>query len=478
MPLTNSRFQQKTNCRYAGFIACVFAFIFALACYPVSAWADVRSDDVVLGQTVQSRSLKASDCPSIGANYAYVVSSDGTVYYDRGAQTETKIASVTKVMTAVVALQYGDPEQTQITVSENAASIGESSAALMAGDTLVLRDALKALMICSGNDAAQAIAESMGSAIRDELKESGDSDVPDNAYDAFIYAMNKKAAELGMTNSKFANPHGLDFDKYAGDMHSTAHDVSLMCIEAMKSSLFRSIVSTDTETIQVTRAGASADVLLESTDELLGVYNGACGIKTGYTELAGSCFAGAVERNGEILYAIVLDSSDDVARFTDCTTLTDWVYNNTIQYPLAHSTETVNAELNGEQKDVPVVAEVSHKGWIDKTFKATLANPDERIEVFRLEGNVSQEMHFDDVTSDVSPGQKVGTVEFKQDNKVIKTVDLVAAEECKAPNFFEGIGIWWDRLFRGFNNEPTEAESTVVNTTPLIYGRNATVETN
>ena len=73
------------------------------------------------------------------------------------------------------------------------------------------------------------------------------------------------------------------------------------------------------------------------------------------------------------------------------------------------------------------------------------------------------------------PGQKVGTARFYQHNNEIASVDIVAAEYCAAPNFFEGIGIWWDRLIRGFSGSQTSAESTVVNTTPLIYGNNATL---
>lgn len=461
---------------------CLYAWIMALvACalvFPGSAFADVRSDDIVLGTEASARGLSTADLPNIDANYAYLISDDGTVYYERDADTQTHIASVTKVMTALVALEYGDMDTTTITVSKEAASIGESSASLQAGDTLTLETALKAMMICSGNDAAQAIAESLGSTVRDQLIDAGDDAVPDGAYDAFIYAMNKKAADLGMNNSLFANPHGLDFGAYDEDMYSSAHDVALMCQAAMEYDVFRSIVATDSETITVTRSGEQAHVKLESTDILLGTYEGACGIKTGYTEKAGECFAGAVElEDGHLLYAIVLDSKSESSRFKDATTLDDWVIDNTIAYPLAHSDETTTYEgENGESVTVPVIARVAHSGWTDKTFKATLADPEATVEVFSLEGNVSQEVVFDDVSGDVHIGQKVGTVNFYQHNKVVASVDLVAAEECPAPSIFEGIGIWWTRLTSGFSGAQTVAQSTIVNTTPLIYGANATID--
>ena len=450
-----------------------------LFAFPAFAHADVRNSDVVAGLTVQQRGLAAASCPNIVANHAIVVSDDGTVYFERDADAQVQIASVTKTMTAIVALENGDLKNTQITVSKNAASIGESSAMLQTGDTMDLESALKAMMICSGNDAATAIAESMGAQVKQNLNEAGDPNVPDDPYEAFVYAMNKKAKNLGMSDSLFANPHGLDFDSYSADMHCSARDVSVMAAEAMKNETFRSIVSTDKTTIQVQRNGATADVALESTDILLGQYEGACGIKTGYTEKAGECFAGAVERNGKTLYAIVLDSSSESQRFVDAKTLDEWVYSNTIDYPLVHSSETSSyKDSKGNTVTVPVVANVSHTGWLDKTFKATLKDPDASVNVFALDGNVSQEVTYDSVSGDVSPGQKVGTITFYQHNEVIAQQDLVAAESCSAPNLIEGVGIWWERLLRGFSGEQTQAESSLVSTTPLIYGANATETSN
>lgn len=459
--------------------AALLSAALAASLFPGAAFADVRTSDIVAGLSVQDRGLTASSCPNIVAERSIVVDEDGTVYFERDADTQVHIASVTKTMTAIVALEYGDLQNTTITVSQNAASIGESSAMLQAGDSMNLESALKAMMICSGNDAATAIAESMGSSIKQALNDKGDPNVPDGAFDAFVYAMNKKAKSLGMDDALFANPHGLDFDQYSADMHCSARDVAKMCTEAMKNETFRNIVSTDATTIQVQRNGQSADVKLQSTDILLGNYDGACGIKTGYTEKAGECFAGAVMRNGKRLYAIVLGSSTEAQRFTDATTLDDWVYGNTIDYPLVHSSETTTYTTStGTSATVPVVANVSHSGWMDKTFKATLADPTATVKVFTLDGNVSEDVQFDTISGDVTPGQKVGTVTFYQHNQVIAQQDLVAAESCAAPNPIEGISIWWNRLFAGFSGAQTQAESSVVNTTPLIYGSNATINTN
>lgn len=478
MWLTKSRSHNIERSKYAGIIACVFAFILSLSLCPSLAQADVRSSDVVLGETIEEQGFTASQAPNIAAEHAYLVSSDGTIYYARDAYEQVHIASITKIMTALVALDYGgDPTQTEITVSQEAASIGESTAGLQAGDVITLESAIKALMIPSGNDAGQAIAESLGPTILEQLKQDSsipEEEMPQNGYDAFVYAMNKKALSLGMNDARFTNPHGLDYDQFSGDMHCSAQNVSIMARAAMQNELFRSVVSTSEATIPVKRGDSWVDIKLESTDVLLGNYEGACGIKTGFTEMAGECFAGACERDGEILYAIVLDSTSESQRFADCQALWDWVYNNTMEVALATSPETVTYHTADGNIEAPVIAHVSHKGWIDKTFKATIADPSQTVEVFRYNGNVSQEVIFDDITSNVHVGDKVGTVNYYQNNQVIQTVDLVAAEDCAGPDFLEGIGIWWSRFTGGFSGQPTEAESEVIATMPIIYGADAT----
>lgn len=421
------------------------------------ASAEVRKADVVMGSTIDSRGLAVSQCPSIAAEYVLVCDTDGTVYFERNADAATPIASITKVMTAIVALDSA-PLDTSITVSSKAAAIGESSAGLRTGDVLTLESALSALMVPSGNDAAQAIAESVGAL----LAPQGDG------YTAFVQAMNDKAAELGMTDSVFENPHGLDFGSYAGNLHSTARDVALMCSYAMRNDTFRQLVNVESVSIPVVRDGVETSIELESTDELLGVYEGACGIKTGLTDLAGPSFAGACERNGKTLIAVVIHSTSEEQRFQDATTLFDWVFEHSIDYPLAHSAESTAMTLNGQTAQVPVVARVAHSGWVDSTFAATFSNPNASVTVFDLNGNVSQSLEIDEVSGDVHAGDKIGTATFKQRNEVVATVDIVACEDARAPNFLEAIGVWFDRLLRGVTGQQQVAQTIVLNETPLI----------
>ena len=168
--------------KHARAIACVLVFVLALT--PVAggvgnAYADVRKADIVMGETVDLSRLAVAQCPNIDAERAIVVDTDGTVYFERNADDAACIASVTKIMTGVVALDAVASGLTSldstITVSANAAAVGESSAGLQEGDTMTLKTALYALLVPSGNDAAIAIAESVGAALRSSGTASGDS---------------------------------------------------------------------------------------------------------------------------------------------------------------------------------------------------------------------------------------------------------------------------------------------------------------
>lgn len=441
------------------FATCALALVLAFSlCLPLSrnAFADVRKADVVLGQTVDARGLSVAQCPSIDAEYALVMDENGTVYFERNAESPTQIASITKIMTAVVALDAVDAGETSLDapvfVSEAAAAVGESSAGLQAGDVMDLETALKALLVPSGNDAAVAIAEAVGGGV-----------------EPFVERMNAKAAELGCTDTVYENPHGLDYDQYAGDLHSTAADVATVVRHAMKNDLFRSIVAGGSTDIAVTRGGAETTIHLESTDGFLDVYEHAIGVKTGFTALAGPSFAGAADNGDRELYAIVIHSSSEAQRFEDAKTLCEWVYGHLVSYPLANSPETTMYE----GMEVPVVAKVAHEGWIDKTVNATLSDPSASIDIFDLNGNVSQTTSFEKLDGDVRAGDKVGTITFKQRNEEIATLDLVACEDLDAPDFFEGVGIWWDRLFRGFSGQPQSAQSVTLNETPLVIDKTA-----
>lgn len=455
---------------YASLLACVFSC--ALACvmaFGQAAYADVRNSDRIAESSVEERGLTTALCPSIEAEHALLVDDTGKVYFERGSHDPVKIASITKVMTALVAMDHDPSLSSTVTVTAEAAEIGESSASLAEGDTLDMRNALTAMMVASGNDAAESIAATVGGQLLKDEGHPGASD--EKCVERFVQAMNEKAAQMGLEDTVFANPHGLDDGIYEGDFHSTANDVAAEVALAMQNDAFRSIVGSETATVKAKRDGETIELELTSTDELLSAYEGTVGVKTGYTDQAGGCFAGANDHEGREYYAIVLGSTDEYQRFLDTQELWNWCYRYQQDYPLANSPQTVDAQIEGQEATRPLMAQVAHRDWLDVAVPATIADPEQAVHVFALDGNVSQEAAFEELHGTVHAGDVVGTLSFKQRNREIATVELVAAQDVPAPNPLEALQIWWERLW----GNDAVAESVLVNTTPLLIDKTQTV---
>ncbi len=441
----------------AAVVLCV-SLVLTLASSP--AFAEVLDTDVLYGQTLAERGLSTSQSPDITAEAALVIGQDGTVYFERNADESRKIASLTKIMTAIVALENASLDLT-VEVSAYAASVGESTANLMEGDTMTLELALYGLLIPSGNDAATAIAESVGAILADDGQD---------AFEAFIEAMNAKAVEIGCTDTVFTNPHGLDDGQFESDAHSTARDVAIMVAYAMEMEDFRTVVAQGSTTITVTSAdGSSRNLELTATNELMGTYEGLIGVKTGNTALAGPSFAAACVRDDLEIYTVVLGAAENEDRFSDTATLLDWVYDNLDTVSLINTPSTV--DYGGGSEEYPLVAEVAHTDWPNTTVLATVSDPDLAARIFFLQGVVSQEVTYQELQGDIEAGDVVGTISFILDGVTVAETDLIAVEDVSAPDTFESFGVWWDRLFRRLQGQQTVAESICYNRMALLFDR-------
>ncbi|MBQ8556331.1 MAG: D-alanyl-D-alanine carboxypeptidase [Clostridia bacterium] len=220
----------------------------------------------------------------------------GRVLLEHNADASLPMASTTKVMTALLALENGDLDA-PVTCSRNAFGVPGTSIYLAQGETLTLRDMLYGLMLASGNDAATAIAEHIGGTVED-----------------FCAMMTARAAELGCTGTVFLTPHGLPCEGH----YTTAQDLALIAREAMTHDFFREVVGTTRATIPW--EGRDYDRVLNNKNKLLTTYEGATGIKTGYTKKAGRCLVFGAERNGMRIIGVVLNCYDwfnEAARLMD-----------------------------------------------------------------------------------------------------------------------------------------------------------------
>lgn len=210
--------------------------------------------------------------------------SSGRVVFQLNAHQHLSPASVTKIMTALLLIENGDLDR-KVTISETAAATPESSIWLEAGEKLTRRQLLYACMLNSANDAAVALAESMAGSEKN-----------------FVELMNRRARELGMKDTHFCNPHGLETKGH----YTTAYDLALVSREAMNYKVFRQVVSTRTR--HIPWAGNDYDRLLINQNRLLYRYDSAIGIKTGYTKQAGNCVVGAAQKGSLLLIAVAMNS--------------------------------------------------------------------------------------------------------------------------------------------------------------------------
>lgn len=222
----------------------------------------------------------------------------GRILLERHADQPLPMASTTKVMTALLALERGDLSA-PVTCSRTAFGVPGTSIYLSQGETLTLEQMLYGLMLASGNDAAVAIAEHIG-----------------GSCEAFCSMMTERAAQLGCTGTVFLTPHGLPKEGHV----TTARDLALIAREAMRYPFFRQLVSTRRATIPW--PGRSYDRVLNNKNRLLADYPGCTGIKTGYTRAAGRCLVFGARRDGLEVIGVVLNCADwfdEAARLLDLT---------------------------------------------------------------------------------------------------------------------------------------------------------------
>lgn len=234
-------------------------------------------------------SLAVHDNLSVSAKSAILVEGDsGSVIWSKNCDERLSMASTTKIMTALVALENYSDLQNTVAIHDDACGIEGSSIYLKPGETLTMMQLLEALLLSSANDAATAIAIEVAGSV-----------------EGFSVLMNETALRLGMTDSHFTNPHGLDDELH----YTTAADMAKLAVAAMKNENFAKIVSTYKATIPMD-GGEGTRVLLNH-NKLLKYYDGAVGIKTGFTKRSGRCLVSAAEKNGVLMIAVTLSAPDD-----------------------------------------------------------------------------------------------------------------------------------------------------------------------
>ena len=358
---------------------------------------------VVLPFPVQAVELKVAGKSAVLMDVA-----TGTVLYESNPHDRLAPASVTKVMTMLLIMEAVDSGKITmadtVTASEAAAAKGGSQIYLKAGETISVSDMLKSIAVSSANDCACAMAEHIA-----------------GSEEAFVAQMNRKAAELGMKDTHFVNCTGLDDGENAAEHRTSAYDIALMSRELLKN--HPDIKKFTTIWMDTVRNGTFG---LSNTNKLVRFYQGATGLKTGFTSGAGYCLSATAQRDGMELIAVVMGADTSANRNAACKQLLDYGFANyAVIQPELTEPEPVAVKL-GRQNTVEAVLGSREGMLVDKGQK----------------GNVTMELSMDGpVTAPVSRGQRLGTLTVKTGEQVLQEVPLVAAEAVERMSFGDLFGM-------------------------------------
>ena len=320
-------------------------------------------------QTIQTASSIEKE-PKINARAAVVIDRNTKeVLYGKNETSQRAMASTTKIMTAMVVIQNTNLDNI-VTISKKAAGTGGSRLKLKAGDKISVKDLLYGLMLRSGNDAAVALAEYVGGSTQE-----------------FAELMNQNAENIGLANTHFITPHGLDSQQH----YTTAYELAILADYALQNEVFSQIVNTKTATITIN--GVSRTI--HNTNELLGNLNGVYGVKTGFTNGAGRCLVTSIKRENLDLICVVLGADTKKDRTRDSINLIEYTFKNYKTISLRNKIEEVFKEWNemnyqrieiekGENKDLSLRLEMKESDEYYPIKKGTEEELEIEIQVSKV----------------------------------------------------------------------------------------------
>lgn len=334
--------------------------------------------------------------PKVNAISAVVVDGDtGRILWGKNENKPMAMASTTKIMTALVALENCDITK-ETTVSKNATLASPVKMHLAVGEKLTIEQLLYAMMLQSYNDSAVAVAEAVGGSV-----------------EKFCTMMNEKAKEIGCSDTVFETPNGLD----KGNHHSTAEDMSKIGVYALKNQNLMKIMNTRDYTFKSSKTTYS----FVNKDRLLSEYEGAIGMKTGFTGKAGHCFVGAANRGDITLVSVVLASGWGTAgksrKWIDTKALLNYGFNNYKKYSIINGSEKMNISIDKAEKEI---AELKYEDSVD-----LLLSENEKANL-KIENELPQ-----NITAPINYGDSVGIGKVYTGNTLLKTVKIISAENIE-----------------------------------------------
>lgn len=369
--------------------------------------------------TINLVSLANTEPPYINSTSAILIDArTGDVLFEKESNKKCYPASTTKILTAYIALTSGKELNSEVIPSRNAVitvPVGSSLAYFSANEKLTLEQVLNGLLIKSGNDAANILAEYI----------SGSSS-------EFVKLMNKTAKELGAVNSNFVNPHGWHNDEH----YTTASDLAKIAKKVMEIETFRHIVSQSSFEMPVTNVSKETRRFVNTNKLLLSggeyFYPYATGIKTGYTSQAGNCLISSAEKDGIRLISVVLGGHNipvgKSAAYIDTQALFEYGFENYHNQQLVSKNQIVTSVIPSNGKRINLFKKDTLKLVADKSIHSLVPNGE--TPTFEKIVTVNEK-----IKAPIKKGDVLGTVTYKKDDNIIEIINLLAEKDIRKENF-------------------------------------------
>ena len=333
-----------------------------------------------------------------------IEASTGTILYEKNKDDKLPMASMTKMMTLLLIMEEIESGNLKwnemITTSEHAASMGGSQIFLEVGEKMSVEDLVKGICIASGNDASVAMAERIG-----------------GTEEKFVSMMNKKAKELGLSNTHFENACGLDSDNH----YSSANDMSIIAKELVKHKKILEFSGTYEDYL---RKNTEKSFWLVNTNKLVRYYQGVDGLKTGYTKNAGYCITTTAERGNMRLITVVMGEPSSAIRNSETTAMLDYGFNTYEAQKIITKDSVISKQKVefGKKDSVELIPMKDYKVLKEKSS---------------TNKNITYQLSSNPIKAPVKVGDKVGKIKIIENNKTIQEIDVTVKENVNKMNIFK-----------------------------------------
>lgn len=364
--------------------------IFLILCISLLFLTHVKAETVDLAPNAKSAIL--------------IEASTGEIIYEKNSHEKLEPASMTKMMSMLLIVENIEKGvigwDDIVTVSENASSMGGSQILLETNEQMSVKDLFKGIAVASGNDAVVAMAEKIA-----------------GTEDGFVKMMNDRAKELGLNDTSFKNPHGLD----TANHYSSAYDMMLIAKELVKHDEVLKYTSIYEDYL---RKNTDKQIWLVNTNKLVRFYDGVDGLKTGYTAGAGYCLTATAKRNGVRFIAVAMGEPDSKTRNAEISSMLDYAFAQyTVEKVLSTDSILGTKEVEKGKEKVATIVPMEDINILYKKIDN--------------KKNITYNLKVNKLKAPLKYGDVVGTIELLEDEKVIKTINVTVKNDVAKANFFE-----------------------------------------